>query len=441
MSLKKADLIITDINYILTMDKSLTEFNNADIVVKDGRIIDIGKNKKDKYFGKTIIGRNKIAIPGLINTHTHAAMTLLRGYGSDNPLKVWLEEYIWPAEGKFVSYEFVKDGTQIAVYEMLRTGTTTFVDMYFYENAVADVIKQVGIRGVLSTGILDFPTPGAKTPEEGIAKTVDFINEYKNDPFVIPAIGPHAPYTCSPQTLKKAYEVSEKYDVLYHIHIAETEFEVKTVKEKYGKTPVEHLKSVGVLSERTLAAHMVYPTDREIDILSETGVKVAHCPESNLKLASGIAPVPKMIEKGVVVGIGTDGTASNDDLDIIGEISTAAKLHKGATKDPTVLNAKQALLMATRWGAEALRMEDKIGSIEKGKYADIVLIDITEPHLNPLYDPYTQIVYSSKGNDVDTVLVGGEIKVLNKKVLSLDKGYILDRACFWEKKIKGLNGS
>ncbi len=441
MALKEADLIITDIDYILSMDKNLTEFRDADIIIKDGKIIDIGKDKKNEYFGKTITGKNKIAVPGFINTHTHAAMTLLRGYGSDNPLKVWLEEYIWPAEGKYVSYEFVKDGTQIAVYEMLRTGTTTFVDMYFYENAVADVIKQVGIRGVLSTGILDFPTPGAKTPEEGIAKTVDFINEYKNDPFVIPAIGPHAPYTCSPQTLKKAYEVAEKYDVLYHIHIAETEFEVKTVKEKYGKTPVEHLKSVGVLSDRTLAAHMVYPTDKEIDILSEMGVKVAHCPESNLKLASGIAPVPKMIEKGVVVGIGTDGTASNDDLDIIGEISTAAKLHKGITKNPTVLNAKQALLMATRWGAEAVRMEDKIGSLEKGKLADIVLIDITQPHMNPLYDPYTQIVYSSKGCDVDTVLVEGEIKVLNKMVIPLDKDYLLEKALYWGEKIKHLRKS
>ncbi|WP_293443406.1 amidohydrolase [Persephonella sp.] len=441
MSLKKADLIITDINYILTMDINLTEFNNADIVIKDGKIIDIGQNKKSEYFGETITGKNKIAVPGFINTHTHAAMTLLRGYGSDNPLKVWLEEYIWPAEGKFVSYEFVKDGTEMAVYEMLRTGTTTFVDMYFYENAVADVIKRVGIRGVLSTGILDFPTPGAKTPQEGIEKTVDFINQYKNDPFVIPAIGPHAPYTCSPQTLKKAYEVAEKYDILYHIHVAETEFEVKTVKEKYGKTPVEHLKSVGVLSERTLAAHMVYPTDREIDILSEKGVKIAHCPESNLKLASGIAPVPEMIEKGVVVGIGTDGTASNDDLDIIGEISTAAKLHKGATKNPTVLNAKQALLMATRWGAEALRMEDRIGSIEKGKYADIVLIDISQPHLNPLYDPYTQIVYSAKGCDVDTVLVAGQIKVLNKKVIAVDREEVLSKAFYWREKIKELKKS
>lgn len=441
MALKKADLIITDIDYILTMDKDLTEFKNADIVIKDGKIVDIGQNKKNDYYGKTITGKNKVAIPGFINTHTHAAMTLLRGYGSDNPLKVWLEEYIWPAEGKYVSYEFVKDGTQIAVYEMLRTGTTTFVDMYFYENAVADVIKQVGIRGVLSTGILDFPTPGAKTPDEGISKTVDFIQEYRNDPFVIPAIGPHAPYTCSPQTLKKAYEVAERYDVIYHIHIAETEFEVKTVKEKYGKTPVEHLHSVGVLSERTLAAHMVYPTDKEIGILSETGVKVAHCPESNLKLASGIAPVPKMIESGVVVGIGTDGTASNDDLDIIGEISTAAKLHKGVTKDPTVLNARQALLMATRWGAEAVRMEDRIGSLEKGKYADIVLIDVSAPHLNPLYDPYTQIVHSSKGCDVDTVIIGGDIKVIDKKVVSIDRDLIIEKALYWKEKIEQLKNS
>jgi len=434
--LEKVDLILTDISYVLTMDDNFTEFRNADIAIKDGKIVDIGEGVKNRYFGKTVVCKNKIAIPGLINTHTHAAMTLLRGYGSDNPLKVWLEEYIWPVEGQFVSYEFVKEGTEIAVYEMLRNGITAFVDMYFYENAVADVINKVGMRGILSTGILDFPTPGAKTPEEGLKKTEEFIKEHKNSEYVYPAVGPHAPYTCSPETLKKAMDLSEKYDVLYHIHISETEFEVQTVKEKYGKTPVEHLNSIGVLNERVLAAHMVHPTDKEIDILSERSVKVAHCPESNLKLASGIAPVPKMIEKGVVVGIGTDGTASNDDLDLILEVSTAAKLHKGYWKDPTVVNAKQALAMATREGAKAVRLENKIGTLEKGKAADIVLIDTDQPHLNPLFDPYTQIVYSGKGLDVDTVVINGEIKVLNKEVLVLDKEYILEIANKWKDKIE-----
>jgi len=434
--LEKVDLILTDISYVLTMDDNFTEFRNGDIAIKDGKIVDIGEGVKNRYFGKTVVCKNKIAIPGLINTHTHAAMTLLRGYGSDNPLKVWLEEYIWPVEGQFVSYEFVKEGTEIAVYEMLRNGITAFVDMYFYENAVADVINKVGMRGILSTGILDFPTPGAKTPEEGLKKTEEFIKEHKNSEYVYPAVGPHAPYTCSPETLKKAMDLSEKYDVLYHIHISETEFEVQTVKEKYGKTPVEHLNSIGVLNERVLAAHMVHPTDKEIDILSERSVKVAHCPESNLKLASGIAPVPKMIEKGVVVGIGTDGTASNDDLDLILEVSTAAKLHKGYWKDPTVVNAKQALAMATREGAKAVRLEDKVGTLEKGKAADIVLIDTDQPHLNPLFDPYTQIVYSGKGLDVDTVVINGEIKVLNKEVLVLDKEYILEIANKWKDKIE-----
>ena len=434
--MEKVDLILTDISYVLTMDDNFTEFRNGDIAIKDGKIVDIGEGVKNRYFGKTVVCKNKIAIPGLINTHTHAAMTLLRGYGSDNPLKVWLEEYIWPVEGQFVSYEFVKEGTEIAVYEMLRNGITAFVDMYFYENAVADVINKVGMRGILSTGILDFPTPGAKTPEEGLKKTEEFIKEHKNSEYVYPAVGPHAPYTCSPETLKKAMDLSEKYDVLYHIHISETEFEVQTVKEKYGKTPVEHLNSIGVLNERVLAAHMVHPTDKEIDILSERSVKVAHCPESNLKLASGIAPVPKMIEKGVVVGIGTDGTASNDDLDLILEVSTAAKLHKGYWKDPTVVNAKQALAMATREGAKAVRLEDKVGTLEKGKAADIVLIDTDQPHLNPLFDPYTQIVYSGKGLDVDTVVINGEIKVLNKEVLVLDKEYILEIANKWKDKIE-----
>jgi len=440
MALRKADLILTDVDYVLSMDENLTEYRNCDIVIKDGYIIDIGEGKKNQYFGKTVVSTGKLALPGFVNAHTHAAMTLLRGYGSDNPLKVWLEEYIWPAEGKFVSYEFVRDGTEIAIYEMIRTGTTTFVDMYFFENAVADVISEIGIRGVLSTGILDFPTPGAKTPEEGLAKTEEFIKEHEKNEFVYPAVGPHAPYTCSPETLKKAYELAEKYGVLYHIHLAETEFEVQTVKEKYGKRPVEHLDSLGVLSELTLAAHMVYPSQDEIRILAKKNVKVAHCPESNLKLASGIAPVPEMIERGITVGVGTDGTASNDDLDIIGEISTAAKIHKGFRRNPTVLNAKEALLMATRWGAEAIDMGDKIGSLEIGKYADIVLIDINQPHLNPLYDPYTQVVYSGKGLDVDTVIIGGKLHMLDKQVLTIDRQYLLDKADYWREKVVSLRG-
>ncbi len=433
--MKKADLILTDISYILTMDENLTEYKNADIVIKDGKIIDIGENKKNEYFGKTITGKNKIAIPGLINTHTHAAMTLLRGYGSDNPLKVWLEEYIWPAEGKLVSYEFVKDGTDTAIYEMLRNGITTFVDMYFYEDAVAQSVKESGIRAVLCTGILDFPTPGAKTPDEGLQKTEEFIKQFEKDENVFPAVGPHAPYTCSPQTLKKAFELAEKYDTLYHIHVSETQFEVNDIKERYGNTPVKHLKQLGVLNERVLAAHMVHPTEEEIDIIAENKVKIAHCPESNLKLASGVAPIPKMIEKGIVVGIGTDGTASNDDLDIIGEISTAAKLHKGYNLDPTVLNARQALKMATIEGAKAIRKEDKLGSLETGKNADIVLIDINDPHLQPLFDPYTQIVYSSNGKDVDTVIISGELKVLNKKVLVFDKEHLIEKANYWKNKV------
>ncbi len=436
--MKQADLILTNISYILTMDENLTQFNDSDIVIKDGKIIDIGKNKKNEYYGKTIDGRGKIAIPGLINTHTHAAMTLLRGYGSDNPLKVWLEEYIWPVEGKFVSYEFVKDGTDIACYEMLRNGITTFVDMYFYEDAVAESVKNAGMRAALCTGILDFPNPGASSPDEGIKKTEEFIKRYQGDENIYPCVGPHAPYTCSPETLKKAMDLAEKYDTLFHIHVAETQFEVETIKEKYGKTPVEHLDSIGVLNERVLAAHMVHPTNEEIELLAKRGAKVAHCPESNLKLASGVAPVPKMLDAGVVVSVGTDGTASNDDLDIIGEIATAAKLHKGVNLDPTVLNAKQALQMATINGANALRLEDKIGSLEIGKYADITLIDVQDPHLQPLFDPYTQIVYSSTGKDVDTVIVGGEVVVLGKEVLVLDKNELLEKANYWKDKI--LNG-
>lgn len=434
--MKKADLILTDISYILTMDENFTEYKDADIVIKDGKIIDIGENKKNEYFGKTIVCKNKIAIPGLINTHTHAAMTLLRGYGSDNPLKVWLEEYIWPAEGKFVSYEFVKDGSSIACYEMLRNGITTFVDMYFFEDAVAESIKTAKIRGVLCTGILDFPTPGAKSPDEGLKKTEDFIKQFEKDEYVYPCVGPHAPYTCSPDTLKKAMDLAAKYDVLFHIHVSETKHEVNEIKERYGETPVKHLDKIGVLNDRVLTAHMVHPTEEEIEILAKKGVKVAHCPESNLKLASGVAPIPKMLEAGITIGIGTDGTASNDDLDLIGEIATCAKLHKGVNLDPTVVNAKQALAMATIEGAKAVRLEDKIGSLEIGKLADIVFIDINDPHLQPIFDPYTHIVYSSTGKDVDTVIVNGNVVVSDKKVLTLCKDELVEKARNWGEKIK-----
>jgi len=429
----KADLVIKN-GYILTMDENFTEYKNGSIAIKDGKILDIGENINYEA-DEVIDAGGNLVLPGLINTHTHAAMTLLRGYGSDNPLKVWLEQYIWPVEGKFVSYEFVKDGTDIACYEMLRNGVTTFVDMYFYENAVADAVLQAKMRAVLCTGILDFPTPGAKTPDEGIEKTKDFIKEYKGSRYIYPCIGPHAPYTCSPQTLQKAMQVAEDYDVLFHIHLSETEHEVQDILNRYKATPVKHLDNIGVLNDRVLAAHMVHPTEEEIYLMAEKKVKISHCPESNLKLASGIAPVPKMIEAGITVSIGTDGTASNDDLDILGEISTAAKLHKGYNKNPVLLNAKQALSMATREGAKALRLQDKIGTLEKGKYADIIIVDINQPHIQPMFDPYIQLVYSAKSTDVDTVIIDGKIVVRNKEVLTIDKSEILQKAKKWKEKI------
>ncbi len=428
------DLVIKNA-WVLTLDEKFTEYKNGFIAIRDGKIEKVGESIENLEAKEVVDANGNIVLPGFINTHTHAAMTLLRGYGSDNPLKVWLEQYIWPVEGKFVSYEFVKDGTDIACYEMLRNGITCFVDMYFYENAVADAIKEAGMRGVLTTGILDFPTPGAKTPEEGIQKTVDFINQHKNDNFIYPAIGPHAPYTCNPKTLEKAMEVATNYNVLYHIHVSETLHEVEDIKNRYGNTPVKHLDNIGVLNERVLAAHMVHPTEEEIEILAEKKVKIAHCPESNLKLASGVAPVPKMLENSITVSFGTDGTASNDDLDIIGELSTAAKLHKGVNYDPTVLNAKQVIAMATRDAAKSILLDDKIGTIETGKLADLVIIDINQPHLQPLFDPYIQIVYSGKGSDVDTVIINGRVVVKNKIVQTVEKDKVLYIAKKWRERI------
>jgi 5-methylthioadenosine/S-adenosylhomocysteine deaminase len=406
--------------------------------VKGSRILSVGPYEEiiERFIPRNVIGGSgKVVLPGLINTHTHAAMVYFRGIADDLPLKEWLEKYIWPAESKWLSTEFCADAVTLACVEMLKSGVTTYNDMYFFQDGAARVTREMGMRAVLGVGVLDFPSVSAKTTEEYLANAEVFLDKWKGDGLVTPCVAPHAPYTCSPETFKKAKTLAEKYDVPLHTHLSETRYEVDTIKERYGKTPVEYLDEIGFLDRRLVAAHCVWVDDKDIGILARRGVGVSHCVESNLKLASGISPVARMVREGVKVTFGTDGAASNNDLDIFTEMSIAARLHKAIAGDPTVLDARQTLAMATRIGAEVLGLESTVGSIASGKAADIVVADLNKPHLTPFYDIYSLIVYSMRASDVDTVMVDGKIVVQNRTTLTADEGAVMEKAWWWKNRI------
>ncbi|MGQ9570101.1 MAG: amidohydrolase family protein [Thermodesulfovibrionales bacterium] len=424
--------------YVLPMDESLSIIKNGAIAIKDSRIVDIGKEEDifQKYTSKNIInGDSKVIFPGLINTHTHAAMVYFRGIADDLPLKEWLENHIWPAENRWLSPEFISDAVELACLEMLKGGVTTYNDMYFYEDAAAKVNKRIGMRAVLGVGILDFPTRSARTQDEYFSNAEAFIKDWKGDSLIVPCIAPHALYTCNSDTLKRVRKVADSMDIPIHIHLSETRWEVEEIKKRHNITPVEYLEDIGFLDERVLAAHCVWLTDREIEILAKRKVGVSHCIESNLKLSSGIAPVVKMLKAGVKVSFGTDGAASNNDLNILSEMSTSAKIHKTYSDDPTVLDAKTVLLMATRWGAHVLGLGDIIGSIEKGKFADLVIANLKKPHLMPIYNIYSLIVYSMISSDIEMVMVNGKIVINDGKLTTADESEILLKAKMWNEKI------
>ncbi len=426
-------------DYVLPMDSEFTVIRDGAVCVDRGKIIDVGKfvDLSPLYDSENLIGgKGRVAIPGLVNTHTHAAMVYFRGLADDLPLKEWLEKHIWPAESRWLSPGFISDAVELACLEMLKAGITTYNDMYFFGDAAGIATRKMGMRAVLGAGILDFPTVAAKTPEDYFGKAEEFIRNWKGNGLVTPCIAPHALYTCGPDTLKRARSLAERYDIPIHIHLSETRWEVQEVMARYGKRPVEYLDSIGFLDGRVVAAHCVWLEDSEIETLARYGVGVSHCIESNLKLASGIAPVVKMVGAGVKVTFGTDGAASNNDLDILSEMSTAAKLHKAVTGDPTALDARTALLMATRWGAEVLGLGETAGSIEKGKEADITVLNFDEPHLTPVYDIFSHIVYSARASDVETVMVSGKVSVNKGATAGGSEGEILARAKEWGEKIR-----
>ncbi len=405
------------------------------LIIEGNKISDI-TDKLPNDITEVLGGEHDIVMPGLINAHTHAAMSLFRGFADDMPLMTWLNEKIFPAEAKFVDEEFVYMGTMLAAWEMVRSGTTAFCDGYFFEDFVAKAAKEIGIRVWLGEGILDFPTPYIKDPSTTIEAVRSHIERWKGDPLVKTTVFPHATYTCAPDLLQKAYALAEEYDLIYQIHLSETEGEVSQAKEKHHMSPVEHLDSLGCLSSRTLAAHCVVLNEHDIEILAKQGVSVSHNAESNMKLASGIAPIPEMVKAGINISIGTDGCASNNNLDMIGEISTVAKLHKVAKMDATVIDAPTALSFATINGAKALRFDG--GRLEKGAPADVIVLDGSAPNMVPVHNPVSSVVYAAHGLNVKDVVINGKIIVKNAKATTIDEEAMLKE---WRKIEKKLNHS
>jgi len=417
------DIIISG-GTLITMAPDGKVIEDAVIGISEGIIHFIGSLPVDVTAvdaDEWIDGTGTIILPGLINTHTHLPMNCLRGIADDLPLMEWLTRHIFPVERKFMDRDVVYAGSLLSIAEMIMSGTTTFCDGYYYESSVAQAACDAAIRAVPSQGFIDLPELGSPDQSQNASIAESFIEKWTGvSPLITPALVCHAVYTCSAPTLKTIKDVARHYNVPYQIHLAETRSEVETLKKDSGVTPVRYLDDLGVLDEGTLAAHCVWVDDDDMSILSDRGVKVSHTPESNMKLASGVAPIDAMLKKGVCVSLGTDGSASNNDLDMFGEMGTSAKIHKVATLDPTVLDARTVLSMATYQGARAIRMESAIGSIEVGKCADIIIVDTNQPHMTPCYDPYSLLVYAARGSDVSTVIIGGTIIMKDRTILTFD---------------------
>ncbi len=374
---------------------------------------------------QTVDARDQVVLPGLINTHTHAPMVMYRGLADDLALMDWLQKYIFPAEAKTVSPELVRIGTRLAALEMIESGTTTFADMYYFEEAIAKATVEAGLRAVLGETIIQFPVADAKTPAEGLARAERFIREFKDNGLVVPAVAPHALYTNDRATLVASAALGRKYGVPVIIHFAETEDEVRIAREQYKMTPAAYLESIGFWGPKTLAAHAIWVNDDDLAILKRRGVGVSHNPESNMKLASGAAPVTKYLAAGVALGLGTDGAASNNDLDMFEAMRQASFLAKHANRDPTAVPAQAALDLATIGGARALGMEQTIGSLEAGKRADLITVSMRAARQTPLYDPVSHLVYVTRGDDVRTTIVNGRILMNDRQLRTLDRATVI----------------
>jgi len=434
---EKADLLVTG-GLVVTLDQQGTLFDKGAIAIRGDRILAIGNAvEMSRRFtaGKTISAEGQVVMPGLVNTHNHAAMALLRGISDDLPLMDWLTKYIFPAEAASVDPDFVHWGTLLACAEMIRSGTTTFADMYYFEETVAEAVKSAGMRAIVGQTVLDFPAPDHKTPGAALSWAEGFFQRWRNDTLVRPAIAPHAPFTVSVDNLKACDTLARKFQVPLLIHLSETLDEQRQILQKYGTTPARHLETLGVLSPLAVAAHCVWVDDEDIKLLKKHEVGVAHNPESNMKLASGIAPIAQLLRLGVPVGLGTDGPASNNDLNLWEAMDIAGKLQKVHLADPTVLPAEQVVRMATILGAKALHLDSEIGSLEAGKKADLIILETKRAHLLPRYNLYSHLVNTYKGSDIAASIIAGKIVFEKGKLLTLDEPQILGKAQEYQRKI------
>jgi 5-methylthioadenosine/S-adenosylhomocysteine deaminase len=420
------DLIIKG-GTVVTMDDARRVIENGAVAVKDGRIVAVGRAAEiDRAYAarEVVNAAGKVIIPGLINGHTHVPMTLFRGLADDLDLQEWLTKYIFPAEAKNVTEDFVRVGTRLGLAEMIRGGTTTYCDMYYFEDAIADETFKAGMRGVLGETIIDFPVADNKTNAEGMAYAERFVAHWKGNALIVPAIAPHAPYTVSEDHLKAIRAFSDRTGAPIVTHISETKREVDDSIKAKGASPIDYLNRIGFLNNRVIAAHVVWPSEEELGLLKKLGVGIVHNPQSNMKLASGVAPVPAMLKEDLPVGLGTDGAASNNDLNLWEEMDTAAKLHKLISNDPKVVSALEAFEMATIRGARAVHLEKEIGSIEKGKRADLVIVDLDDLNQTPFYNIYSDLVYAAKGGDVRTVIIEGRVVMRDRRLLTLNEEMI-----------------
>ena len=434
-----ADVIVTG-GTIVTMNPSRAIIDDGAIAVAGDTIVAVGPRTQVEaaYAGRqTIDAKGKLVVPGWINGHTHVPMTLFRGLHDDVTLDDWLRKYIFPAEAKNVNEDFVRWGTRLAMAEQIRAGITTFADMYYFEDAVAEETKAAGMRAELGETFIDFPAPDNKTEAAMLEYTEKFLKKWQGDPLIQAAPAPHSIYTCSRKTLQDAAALARKYHAPILIHMAEMKKELDDSLKQNGATPVEYLDKVGVLGPDVVAAHCIFVNESDRKLLARRGVGCVHNPSSNMMLASGVSPVPEMRAAGVAVGLGTDGPAgSNNDLDLMEEIDLAAKLAKITKMDPRALNAQAVVEMATIDGARALHMEKQIGSLEKGKKADLILISLDEPNAVPMYDIYAQLAYALKGSDVETVMIGGKVVMHDHRLLTVNEEAAIAKAREYKKKIE-----
>ncbi|MBW2092032.1 MAG: amidohydrolase [Deltaproteobacteria bacterium] len=436
---QELDILIKD-GLILTLEPEVAPVPRGYIAIRGATITDIGSmsHLEAGVRAKKIINANGcLVMPGLVNAHTHLPMSVFRGLADDLPLDTWLNEHIFPAEAAHVNEDLVYWGSKLALAEMLLTGTTCIGDGYFYEEHAARAVQETGLRAVLGQGVIDFPAPGAPDPAESVTIARNFIERWQGvSDLIKPSVFCHSPYTCSSSTLNRSKDLAREMGVLLQIHVAETENEVKQSLVETGLTPIRFLDSLDLLDECTLAVHCVHLDDEEIDLLASKKVPVVVCPESHMKLASGLARLPEMLDKGVCVALGTDGAASNNDLNLFSEIRSAALIQKAAAQDPTTLPATQILRTATSGGAQALNSSSQFGTLTAGSQADLIMLNLNHPNLKPMYNPFSHLVYAASGREVRTVLVGGRILVEDGQLTTLDLDEIMERVREIAKKIK-----